>query len=71
MPGWRNGRRGGLKIRFSQESEGSTPFLGTKPFQIDMFEKPLKIKEGHVVAPERTGLGINLHHSAISKYQVI
>ena len=28
MPGWRNGRRGGLKIRFSQGSVGSNPSLG-------------------------------------------
>ena len=30
MPRWRNGRRGGLKIRFSRESGGSSPFLGTR-----------------------------------------
>ena len=29
MPRWRNGRRGGLKIRFPQGSGGSSPFLGT------------------------------------------
>ncbi len=28
-PEWRNGRRGGLKIRWSQGREGSTPFSGT------------------------------------------
>ena len=28
-PRWRNGRRGGLKIRFPQGSGGSNPFLGT------------------------------------------
>ena len=29
VPRWRNGRRGGLKIRFPQGSGGSSPFLGT------------------------------------------
>ena len=29
LPRWRNGRRGGLKIRFPQGSGGSNPFLGT------------------------------------------
>ena len=29
QPRWRNGRRGGLKIRFPQGSGGSNPFLGT------------------------------------------
>lgn len=43
----------------------------TDPMWLDMFEEPLKIKDGHVVAPDRPGLGINLNHSAISKYQVI
>ena len=28
-PEWRNGRRGGLKIRYPQGCEGSTPFSGT------------------------------------------
>jgi hypothetical protein len=28
-PEWRNGRRGGLKIRWAQAREGSTPFSGT------------------------------------------
>ncbi len=28
-PRWRNGRRGGLKIRFPLGSGGSNPFLGT------------------------------------------
>jgi hypothetical protein len=28
-PGWRNGRRSGLKIRRWQQREGSTPFPGT------------------------------------------
>ena len=43
----------------------------TDPMWLDMFEEPLKIKHGHVIAPERPGLGINLNHSAISKFQVI
>ena len=30
-PEWRNGRRGGLKIRWAQAREGSTPFSGTTP----------------------------------------
>ena len=29
MPEWRNGRRGGLKIRWSQGRVGSTPSSGT------------------------------------------
>ena len=29
LPGWRNGRRNGLKIRFPLGSEGSTPSPGT------------------------------------------
>ena len=29
-PEWRNGRRGGLKIRWSQGRVGSTPSSGTK-----------------------------------------
>jgi hypothetical protein len=29
MPRWRNGRRGGLKIRFPLGSVGSSPSLGT------------------------------------------
>ena len=29
LPRWRNGRRGGLKIRFPRGSGGSNPFLGT------------------------------------------
>ena len=29
LPGWRNGRRSGLKIRRWQQREGSTPFPGT------------------------------------------
>lgn len=34
-PGWRNGRRSGLKIRCSQERAGSSPALGTKfPFLV-------------------------------------
>ncbi|MAO89498.1 MAG: hypothetical protein CL880_03040 [Dehalococcoidia bacterium] len=41
----------------------------TDPMWLDMFEEPLKIQDGHAVAPERPGLGINLNHSAISKYQ--
>gem|GEM_PF-5460616 len=28
MPRWRNGRRGGLKIRFPEGSVGSSPSLG-------------------------------------------
>jgi hypothetical protein len=31
VPRWRNGRRGGLKIRFLQGSVGSSPSLGSKP----------------------------------------
>ena len=30
MPKWRNGRRDGLKIRWGQLHEGSTPSFGTK-----------------------------------------
>jgi hypothetical protein len=30
VPRWRNGRRGGLKIRFPQGSVGSSPSLGSK-----------------------------------------
>ena len=30
MPRWRNGRRGGLKIRFLQRSVGSSPSLGSE-----------------------------------------
>lgn len=30
MPTWRNGRRGGLKIRWGQPHGGSTPLVGTK-----------------------------------------
>lgn len=29
MPGWRNGRRYGLKIRWAQVREGSSPSPGT------------------------------------------
>ena len=29
MPGWRNGRRGGLKIRYPRGCGGSSPFPGT------------------------------------------
>jgi hypothetical protein len=29
MPGWRNGRRYGLKIRWEKSREGSNPSLGT------------------------------------------
>ena len=29
MPGWRNGRRGGLKIRYPNRCVGSTPTPGT------------------------------------------
>ena len=36
MPRWRNGRRGGLKIRFSRESGGSSPFLGTRCLRKNM-----------------------------------
>ena len=32
MPGWRNGRRCGLKIRCPKGRAGSTPALGTIPF---------------------------------------
>ncbi len=31
VPRWRNGRRGGLKIRFLQGSVGSSPSLGIRP----------------------------------------
>ena len=31
LPGWRNGRRSGLKIRRWQQREGSTPSPGTSP----------------------------------------
>lgn len=30
LPGWRNGRRSGLKIRWPYGREGSNPSLGTK-----------------------------------------
>jgi hypothetical protein len=33
MPGWRNGRRCGLKIRCPKGRAGSTPALGTKQDQ--------------------------------------
>ena len=32
LPEWRNGRRGGLKIRCPQGRVGSTPSSGTLPF---------------------------------------
>ena len=31
MPGWRNGRRGGLKSRCSQGRAGSSPAPGIEP----------------------------------------
>ena len=34
MPGWRNGRRCGLKIRFPQGSVGSNPTLGTNSLSL-------------------------------------
>ena len=39
-PGWRNGRRGGLKIRYLHGCVGSNPALGTSP-QIEVVYFPL------------------------------
>ena len=36
-PGWRNGRRGGLKIRCPQGRVGSSPTPGTRQFQFRSF----------------------------------
>ena len=44
---------------------------GGLKFAVSNHSGTLKIKHGHVTAPERPGLGINLNHSAISKFQVI
>ncbi len=33
MPGWRNGRRNGLKIRLLKGSAGSTPAPGTSTLE--------------------------------------
>ena len=44
LPGWRNGRRGGFKIRCPQGHGGSSPPLGTKYFNGLMGFEALKEK---------------------------
>jgi hypothetical protein len=41
-PRWRNGRRGGLKIRFLQGSVGSSPSLGSKLAPVETQESNFK-----------------------------
>ena len=45
LPEWRNGRRGGLKIRCPQGRVGSTPSVYT-----DAFENPLKLEKSAIYA---------------------
>jgi hypothetical protein len=39
VPEWRNGRRGGLKIRWSQGRVGSTPSSGTIIYSTSSFNQ--------------------------------
>jgi DNA-binding transcriptional regulator WhiA len=45
VPRWRNGRRCGLKIRFSQGSEGSSPSRGTQNGNCSVFDIICLVKE--------------------------
>ena len=51
VPGWRNGRRCGLKIRCPQGRAGSTPALGTITF-LTVFTSSINLALGNDLNPK-------------------
>ncbi len=60
MPGWRNGKRCGLKSRWSQDLEGSSPSPGTNT-KLSDFARPIRRREA------RKGMAREARHQFRSK----